>query len=139
MQFCSPLHLRQVFDPLLAWARDTLGAELAVDDSIFGANQPSEAIQTLRRHLEGAQFINPTQKWLQQLSHRLADTDGIHASEAYRQIPRSMHPGSLCLFPQLLHMLAPCKLPMVWELVVPPRPGLITPAVPVRQAWMHGI
>lgn len=48
------MQTRQVFDPLLAWARDTLGAELAVDDSIFGANQPSEAIQTLRHHLEGA-------------------------------------------------------------------------------------
>ena len=48
-----PLQLQQVFDPLLAWARDTLGAPLAVDESIFGPNQPNEAIQTLRQHLEG--------------------------------------------------------------------------------------
>ena len=53
MQLQLLLVLRQVFDPLLAWARETLGTELAVDDSIFGANQPSEAIQTLRQHLEG--------------------------------------------------------------------------------------
>ncbi len=44
----------QAFDPVLAWARDKLGASLEVDNSIFGAHQPEEAVDALRQHLNGA-------------------------------------------------------------------------------------
>lgn len=45
---------RQVFDPILAWARERFGADFAVDDSIFGAHQSKEAVAALRRYLESA-------------------------------------------------------------------------------------
>ncbi len=44
----------QVFDPVLAWARERFGADFAVDDSIFGAHQSEETVAALRRYLESA-------------------------------------------------------------------------------------
>ena len=95
MLFQMPILLRQVFDPLLAWARDTLGAELAVDDSIFGANQPSEAIQTLRQHLEGVlrHYWNPAMCCCSNSLLFWAAIDGVCTPVARRQITHGVAPG----------------------------------------------
>lgn len=52
----QPLAAPQVFDPVLAWARDRFSAEFQVDDSIFGAPQPEEAVAALRQYLESAAY-----------------------------------------------------------------------------------
>ena len=46
--------MRQVYDPLVAWARTVLGAEFAVSSSIFGTQQPDSAVNSVRTHLKGA-------------------------------------------------------------------------------------
>ncbi len=42
-----------MFDPILAWARRELGAELQVSHSIFGASLPDSDVQAVRSYLQG--------------------------------------------------------------------------------------
>ncbi len=43
----------QVFDPLLAWAKEEMGWELEASASIAGPNQPAATIQAVQRYLDG--------------------------------------------------------------------------------------
>ncbi|EIE21711.1 ATP12-domain-containing protein, partial [Coccomyxa subellipsoidea C-169] len=51
----GPLSARQaqVYDPIVEWASKALQTEITISDSIFGSEQPEEAIEAVRCYLEG--------------------------------------------------------------------------------------
>ncbi len=49
----SGLRSVQVYDPIVEWASKALQTEITISDSIFGSEQPEEAIEAVRCYLEG--------------------------------------------------------------------------------------
>jgi hypothetical protein len=48
-----PIARPQIFDPLLAWAREELGWALASSDDIAGPTQDAATVEAVRAYLEG--------------------------------------------------------------------------------------